>query len=97
VVALFLPRNIMSAQVNRVTATTPFYDSIHREVALGDKSVTGDARRCASISAALGGQAIPTGGVTKQTGFSRTLNGAYASFEYYYSQPYCSSRVGLTN
>ncbi len=94
-VSLYFPRNVFSAQENRVVPFTVLVDSIHREVAMGDTSAAGDARRCAAIADAFKGQKIPSGEAAR-TGLTRTLNGAYAAFEYYYGTSYCSENLGRT-
>lgn len=95
-ISLYLPRNILTAQENRLQHFRVLVDSIHHEVALGDTSATGDARRCAAIAAAYKPGKIPSGEVTVVTGNIRSLNGAYAAFDYYYGLPYCSQELGHT-
>ena len=94
-ISLFLPRNILSAQENRAMPFQILVDSIHREVAVGDTSKAGDSRRCAAIAAAFRGTEIPNGNVTP-TGVTKTLNGAYAAFDYYHGMTYCSRDLGRT-
>lgn len=94
-VSIYLPRNVFSAQENRVTPFTVLVDTLHREVAMGDTSDVGDARRCAAIADAFRGTTIPSGRASR-TGVTRTLNGAYAAFEYYYGTTYCSQDLGHT-
>lgn len=94
-ISFYLPRNVLSAQVNRLNQFTVLVDSIHREVAMGDISEVGDSRRCAAIAEAFRGRKIPSGEM-KPSGVTRTLNGAYAAFEYYYGTDYCSKNLGRT-
>jgi hypothetical protein len=89
-VSMYLPRNILSAQENRRAAPIVFADSLHREVALGDTSRSGDARRCDSIRQELlrrHQNASPT--------FQRTLTDANKAFEFYHHEPFCSTGAGL--
>ncbi len=95
-ISLYLPRNVLSAQENRVLPFTLLVDTIHREVAMGDTSDVGDSRRCAAIADAFRGREIPSGTVTELNGVIRTLNGAYAAFDHYYGKPYCSKDLGHT-
>lgn len=89
-VALYLPRNVLSAQLNRQQPQTQFADTVHREVTLGDTSRSGDRRRCTALEKELKRQGSPKAG----TGFRHTLQGAYLAFEYYHHHPYCSQNVG---
>jgi hypothetical protein len=94
-ISLYFPRNVLSAQQNRVLPFTVLVDSIHREVAMGDTSAVGDARRCAAIADAFRGTKIPSGEV-RPSGVTWTLEGAYTAFRYYYGTTYCSKNLGRT-
>lgn len=91
-VALYLPRNVVSAQLNRAEASSVFADTIHSEVVTGDLKPRADARRCAAIAAELerhGTGAMP-GSVQP------IIDGAYLSFEMFHDAPYCSTGIGRT-
>ena len=88
-ISLNLPRNVLTAQENRATKGTPFSDTLHWEVALGDNSAEGDERRCEYIRDYRSHQEKPT------AQFTRAMNAAYASYEFYHDAPYCSTGVGL--
>lgn len=94
-VSLYFPRNVLSAQENRVDPFTVLAESIHREVAVGDTSTVGDDRRCAAIADAFRGSEIPSGEV-RPSRVTWTLNSAYAAFEYYHGTTYCSKNLGRT-
>lgn len=91
-VALYLPRNVQSAQLNRQQPGTQFADTVHREVTLGDTSRAGDLRRCTALSAELE-RLTPKPG----SGNDATFQGAYLAFEYYHHKTYCSQRIGISS
>ncbi|MDX6277623.1 MAG: hypothetical protein QOJ72_1751 [Nocardioidaceae bacterium] len=88
--AIYLPRNLLTAQQNRVEVRTAFNDGLHRELALGDTSQAGDDRRCAAIRTELTRRA----GVPAPT-LTRTLVAADKAFEFYHHAPYCSAGIDL--
>ena len=88
-ISLYLPRNVLTAQENRAEKGTPFSDTLHWEVALGDNSAAGDERRCGYIRDYRSHQKKDS------AQFTRAMTAAYASFEFYHDAPYCSTGVGL--
>lgn len=84
-VALYFPRNVMSAQENRAEPAVVFIDSLQREVTLGDTTRAGDTRRCQALTDFLGHreQVSPR--------ISRSATGAQESFEMFHGRPYCSA------
>ena len=91
-VAVFFPRNVMSAQVNRTTPSTVFGDFLHEEVARGDLSLAGDHRRCSTLERRV---ATVTASAPAGVTFTRTLKDAYKSFRFYHHAPFCSARIGV--
>lgn len=88
-IAMYFPRNVMSAQVNRQSPATRYADTLQLELALGGTSTTADERRCREISAELERRGLPS---TAPSG--RTTDSAYRAFEFYHGQPYCSTGAG---
>lgn len=89
-VALYLPRNVQSAQLNRQVPGTQFADTVQREVTLGDTSKAGDLRRCATMAQELE-RFTPTPG----SGNQQLFHGAYLAFDFYHHTTYCSKRIGI--
>ncbi len=90
-IAMALPANLASAHVNRTEPGVVLVDTIHAEVALGDLSELGDARRCAAILGFMGDR--PHDQFSDR--FVRTVQGAYRTFDLFYAAPFCSSEAGL--
>jgi hypothetical protein len=90
-VTLYLPRNIVSAQLNRAEPATVFADTIHHEVVVGELKPRADDRRCAAIAAELvrHGDSMPAS-------VQPIIDGAYLSFEMFHDAPYCSTGIGRT-
>ena len=88
-ISMSFPRNVLSAQENRSSAGRPFADTLHWEVAMGDNSVAGDERRCEFIRTFQSHQKKPT------DNFNRSMNAAYASYDFYHHKAYCSTGLGL--
>lgn len=86
-VTLYFPRNVMSAHVQRTGGSVMFVDTLQREVALGDRSKTGDRRRCAILKTYLEGKAP----LSPASRTSRTVFGAQDAFEFAYGRPFCST------
>lgn len=86
-VALYFPRNVMSAQVNRAGGSVVFIDTLQQEVTMGDTSRAGDARRCDTLNTFLDGRDALSSRII------RAVNGAQASFEDIHHQPFCSAGV----
>jgi hypothetical protein len=90
-VTLYLPRNVVSAQLNRAEPATVFADTIHHEVVVGELKPRADDRRCAAIAAEL-----VRHGDTKPASVQPIIDGAYLSFEMFHGTPYCSTNIGRT-
>jgi hypothetical protein len=90
-VTLYLPRNVVSAQLNRAEPATVFADTIHREVVTGELKPRADDRRCAALAAELvrHGDSMPAS-------VQPIIDGAYLSFEMFHDAPYCSTGIGRT-
>lgn len=88
-IAVYFPRNVMSAQANRASESVQFTDTLQLELALGDTSKTADERRCRAITDEVEQR---RSGLT--TAVARTVNSAYRAFEFYHGQPYCSTGIG---
>ena len=87
-ISLSFPRNVLSAQENRSSVGRPFSDTLHWEVAMGDNSAAGDERRCEFIRTFQSHQKKPT------FNFTRAMNAAYASYDFYHHKAFCSSGLG---
>ncbi|VXC35627.1 hypothetical protein [Aeromicrobium sp. 9AM] len=87
-IAVNQPRNVFSANDDRIGTRSAFTDSLHREVAVADPSRAGDARRCTIITTLLKRLDV----VDPRT--QRTINGAYAAYEFYHHEPFCSTGAG---
>ncbi|MFC5677326.1 hypothetical protein [Aeromicrobium endophyticum] len=90
-VTLYLPRNVVSAQLNRAEPATVFADTIHREIVTGELKPRADDRRCAALAAELvrHGDSMPAS-------VQPIIDGAYLSFEMFHDAPYCSTGIGRT-
>lgn len=88
-IAMYFPRNILSAQGNRHSPQARYNDNLQLEVALGDTSGIADKRRCEAIVDELEIRKLsPTAPM------GRTTDSAYTAFEFYHGQPYCSTGAG---
>lgn len=83
-VALYFPRNVFSAQVNRAGGSVSFIDALQREVTTGDRSDEGDARRCGMLETFLDDRDEVSPRI------SRAVIGAQKSFQFLHQVPYCS-------
>ncbi len=90
-IAMYFPRNVMSAQVNREVETTRYSDGLQLEVTMGNDGPTADARRCQLIQGELERLNMkPT------RPFGRATDAAYQAFEFYHGHTFCSTGLGRT-
>jgi len=84
VLAISYPQNEISARANSVEPRNEVVDRVHREVALGDLTESGDARRCQALADFLEERG-------EGSYAARTIIGADSAFRFYYGAPFCIS------